>query len=81
VSPAGASTADLIDVVVGGGGGHVGLPLALSLASAGMRVRIQDVSETTVARIQAGETTDYEDFNLSTAQSTTVLELAQAIWR
>jgi UDP-N-acetyl-D-mannosaminuronic acid dehydrogenase len=43
-------------VVVVGGGGHVGLPLALSLANAGMRVGIQDVSETTVARIQAGET-------------------------
>ncbi len=39
-----------------GGGGHVGLPLALSLANAGMHVGIQDVSETTVARIQAGET-------------------------
>ena len=56
VSRARASTADLLDVVVVGGGGHVGLPLALSLANAGMRVGIQDVSQTTVAGIQAGET-------------------------
>ena len=55
LKPAGRS-ADLIDVVVVGGGGHVGLPLALSLANTGMRVGIQDVSATTVARIQAGET-------------------------
>jgi len=44
-----------LEVVVVGGGGHVGLPLALSLASAGMHVGIQDVSETTVGQIQAGE--------------------------
>ena len=33
----------------------MGLPLAVSLASAGLRVGIQDISEATVARIQAAE--------------------------
>ncbi len=46
----------LLDAVVVGGGGHVGLPLALSFANAGMRVGIQDVSSPTVTRILAGET-------------------------
>lgn len=50
------SYAALLDAVVVGGGGHVGLPLALSFASTGMRVGIQDVSQATVARIQTGET-------------------------
>lgn len=43
------------DVVVVGGGGHVGLPLSLMLAQAGMRVAIYDTSETTVATICRGE--------------------------
>src|SRR2546428_454075 len=44
-----------LDVVVLGGGGHVGLPLSLVLARAGMRVGIFDTDESTVARISAGE--------------------------
>jgi UDP-N-acetyl-D-mannosaminuronic acid dehydrogenase len=43
------------DVVVVGGGGHVGLPLSLMLARAGLRVGIYDISAETVARIEAGE--------------------------
>ncbi len=43
------------DVVVVGGGGHVGLPLSLMLARAGLRVAIYDTSETTVATICRGE--------------------------
>jgi len=43
------------DVVVVGGGGHVGLPLSLILARAGLRVGIFDTSETTVERICRGE--------------------------
>jgi UDP-N-acetyl-D-mannosaminuronic acid dehydrogenase len=48
-------SADRPDVVVVGGGGHVGLPLSLSLAQAGLRVRIFDTSESTLERICRGE--------------------------
>jgi UDP-N-acetyl-D-mannosaminuronic acid dehydrogenase len=44
-----------LDVVVLGGGGHVGLPLSLALAKAGLRVGILDVAEATLARIGRGE--------------------------
>lgn len=42
------------DVVVVGGGGHVGLPLSLKLAESGLRVGIYDISERTVASIREG---------------------------
>ncbi len=41
------------DVVVIGGGGHVGLPLAIALADRGARVAIYDVSEEAVERVNA----------------------------
>jgi UDP-N-acetyl-D-mannosaminuronic acid dehydrogenase len=44
-----------LDVVVLGGGGHVGLPLSLVLADGGLRVGIYDTSEPTLARIARGE--------------------------
>ena len=44
-----------LDVVVLGGGGHVGLPLSLALAKAGLRVGIVDIAEETLARIGRGE--------------------------
>ena len=43
------------DVVVVGGGGHVGLPLSLVLAKAGLSVGIYDTSPETVERICRGE--------------------------
>jgi len=43
------------DVCVVGGGGHVGLPLSLALADAGLRVCVYDINETTIARIEHGE--------------------------
>jgi UDP-N-acetyl-D-mannosaminuronic acid dehydrogenase len=43
------------DVVVVGGGGHVGLPLAIALADRGSRVIIFDLSQKAVDRINAGE--------------------------
>lgn len=42
------------DVVVIGGGGHVGLPLAIALASRGSKVVVFDVSEKAVATINTG---------------------------
>jgi len=44
-----------LDVVVLGGGGHVGLPLSLAFAKAGLRVGIVDTAEATLARIGRGE--------------------------
>jgi len=49
-----AASPDL-DVVVLGGGGHVGLPLSLAFAEAGLRVGICDTNATTLDRIAAGE--------------------------
>ena len=48
------ATADL-DVVVLGGGGHVGLPLSLAFAQAGLRVGIYDTNQATLDRIAGGE--------------------------
>ena len=44
-----------LDVVVLGGGGHVGLPLSLALAAAGLRVGIYDTNQATLDRIAAGD--------------------------
>ncbi len=44
-----------LDVVVLGGGGHVGLPLSLTLADAGLRVGVYDTNQSTLDRIGAGE--------------------------
>ena len=52
-SPDPAGTADL-DCVVVGGCGHVGLPLALSLADVGCRVGIYDTDRSKMAEVSAG---------------------------
>jgi UDP-N-acetyl-D-mannosaminuronic acid dehydrogenase len=44
-----------LDVVILGGGGHVGLPLSLALAQSGLRVGIYDTNQQTLDRIAAGE--------------------------
>jgi UDP-N-acetyl-D-mannosaminuronic acid dehydrogenase len=44
-----------LDVVVLGGGGHVGLPLSLALAHAGLRVGVYDTNEATLEKIGRGE--------------------------
>ena len=49
-----APEADL-DVVVLGGGGHVGLPLSLVLADCGLRVGIYDTNQATLDRVGRGE--------------------------
>lgn len=43
------------DVVVVGGGGHVGLPLAIAFADRGARVVVHDVSQAAVDHVNAGE--------------------------
>ena len=44
-----------LDVVVLGGGGHVGLPLSLTLADAGLCVAVYDTSQAALDRIANGE--------------------------
>jgi UDP-N-acetyl-D-mannosaminuronic acid dehydrogenase len=44
-----------LDVVVVGGAGHVGLPLALAFAERGLQVGIYDIDPEAVAKITAGE--------------------------
>ncbi len=43
-----------LNLVVLGGGGHVGLPLSLAFARTGLRVGIFDTNETTLERIASG---------------------------
>ena len=44
-----------LDLVIVGGCGHVGLPLALSLADSGFRVGINDIDEIKLAQVQSGQ--------------------------
>lgn len=55
-----ANTFDF-DVVVVGGGGHVGLPLAIAFADRGLRVGIYDLNELAVKTILSGELPFMED--------------------
>ncbi|HKV89480.1 MAG TPA: nucleotide sugar dehydrogenase [Candidatus Dormibacteraeota bacterium] len=49
-----------LDVVIVGGCGHVGLPLALSLAEAGYRVGIDDIDQAKVDLVRAGKVPFHE---------------------
>src|SRR5438105_357676 len=49
------------DVCVIGGGGHVGLPLALTFADCGLRTVIYDVNKKTVETIRRGRMPFAED--------------------
>src|SRR5438132_11045819 len=44
-----------LEMVVVGGCGHVGLPLALSFAAVGARIGIYDIDTATIERVRAGE--------------------------
>lgn len=50
-----------LDVVVLGGGGHVGLPLSLVLADSGARVGILDIDDAKLSRLAAGTMPFMED--------------------
>ena len=45
----------LADLTVVGGAGHVGIPLVLSFAEAGMTVNINDLNESALASLRAGK--------------------------
>src|SRR6478735_8088418 len=51
---AAANNTASLDVVVLGGAGHVGLPLSLALADAGLSVGIFDINEATIDEVAAG---------------------------
>jgi UDP-N-acetyl-D-mannosaminuronic acid dehydrogenase len=51
-SPTGATTAD---ITVVGGAGHVGIPLVLAFAEAGLTVNINDLNETALATLRSGK--------------------------
>lgn len=48
-------------VAIMGGGGHVGLPLGIALATAGLDTTLYDINEQTVARINSGAMPFMED--------------------
>ena len=48
------ATSPDLDVVVLGGGGHVGLPLSLAFVKAGLRVGVYDTNQATLDRIATG---------------------------
>ena len=52
---------ETLDVVIVGGCGHVGLPLALSLADAGFRVGIDDIDKAKVEQVKAGKVPFHEN--------------------
>jgi len=55
MAAAGAASSEFQrDLVVIGGGGHVGLPLAIAFADRGAQVAIYDVSEAAVESVNAG---------------------------
>jgi UDP-N-acetyl-D-mannosaminuronic acid dehydrogenase len=44
-----------LDLVIVGGCGHVGLPLALTLADSGLRVGINDIDEIKIGQVRSGQ--------------------------
>src|ERR1700676_1042449 len=48
------TTVENADVTVVGGAGHVGVPLVLALAQAGLRVNVNDLNKESLKALQAG---------------------------
>jgi len=49
------TTVENADVTVVGGAGHVGVPLVLALAEAGLRVNVNDLNQKSLATLQGGQ--------------------------
>lgn len=49
------TTVENADVTVVGGAGHVGIPLVLALAEAGLRVNVNDLNSATLATLKSGK--------------------------
>jgi len=54
-APSGSSTAKSADLTVVGGAGHVGIPLVLAFAEAGLTVNVHDINETALATLRSGK--------------------------
>ena len=54
-SPGEPTTVENADVTVVGGAGHVGVPLVLALAEAGLRVNVNDLNQKSLATLQGGQ--------------------------
>ncbi len=54
-APSSSSTAKRADLTVVGGCGHVGIPLVLAFAEAGLTVNVHDIKETALATLRSGK--------------------------
>ena len=52
---AGTRATDVADITVVGGAGHVGIPLVLAFAEAGMTVNVNDLNQNTLDTLRAGK--------------------------
>ena len=60
-APGAPTTIENADITVVGGAGHVGIPLVLALAEAGLRVNVNDLNQQTLDTLQAGRLPFIED--------------------
>jgi UDP-N-acetyl-D-mannosaminuronic acid dehydrogenase len=60
-TPEAPTTIENADITVVGGGGHVGIPLVLALAEAGLRVNVNDINQDTLDTLRAGRLPYIED--------------------
>jgi UDP-N-acetyl-D-mannosaminuronic acid dehydrogenase len=54
-APSGSTCAKIADVTVVGGAGHVGIPLVLAFAEAGLTVNVNDLNENALATLKSGK--------------------------
>ncbi len=60
-TPEAPTSIENADITVVGGGGHVGIPLVLALAEAGLRVNVNDLNQDTLDTLRAGRLPYIED--------------------
>jgi len=60
-TPEAPTTIENADITVVGGGGHVGIPLVLALAEAGLRVNVNDLNVESLNTLQSGRLPFIED--------------------
>jgi UDP-N-acetyl-D-mannosaminuronic acid dehydrogenase len=60
-TPEAPTTIENADITVVGGAGHVGIPLVLALAEAGLRVNVNDLNQNTLDTLRAGRLPYIED--------------------
>jgi UDP-N-acetyl-D-mannosaminuronic acid dehydrogenase len=60
-APGAPTTIENADITVVGGAGHVGIPLVLALAEAGLRVNVNDLNQETLDTLKAGQLPFIED--------------------